>query len=78
MNKYKVHIRMGAYFLVSALITFGTLLDSIEYRNFSDLTSLEWLKLGLKSLLPSFVSLKAFLDTTVNTDKPQESEVIQG
>jgi hypothetical protein len=69
---------MGAYVFVTTVITFVSLIDSIEVRHFSDVSNLEWLKLLLKSLLPGFVSLKAFLDTTINNDKKTESEVIQG
>ena len=69
---------MSAYVFVTTVITFVTLLDTIEGRNFSDISNLEWVKLFLKSLLPGFVSLKAFLDTTINSDKKSESEVLQG
>ncbi len=69
---------MGSYVIVTTVITFVSLLDSIEGRNFSDVTNLEWVKLCLKSLLPGFVSLKAFLDTTINSNNKSESEVIQG
>ena len=78
MGKYNLYFRMGSYVIVTTVITFVSLLDSIEGRNFSDVTNLEWVKLCLKSLLPGFVSLKAFLDTTINTNNKSESEVIQG
>jgi hypothetical protein len=78
MGKYSLYFRMGAYVFVTTVITFVTLLDTIEGRNFSDISNLEWVKLFLKSLLPGFVSLKAFLDTTINSDKKAESEVLQG
>ena len=78
MGKYSLYIRMSAYVFVTTVITFVTLLDTIEGRNFSDISNLEWVKLFLKSLLPGFVSLKAFLDTTINSDKKSESEVLQG
>ena len=78
MGKYSLYFRMGAYVFVTTVITFVTLLDTIEGRNFSDISNLEWIKLCLKSLLPGFVSLKAFLDTTINSDKKAESEVLQG
>lgn len=78
MGKYNLYFRMGAYVIVTTVITFVSMLDTIEGRNFSDITNLEWVKLCLKSLLPGFVSLKAFLDTSINNNKKSESEVLQG
>jgi hypothetical protein len=69
---------MGAYVFVTTVITFVSLIDSIEVRHFSDVSNLEWLKLLLKSLLPGFVSLKAFLDTSINNKEKSENNVLEG
>jgi hypothetical protein len=70
---------MFLYVGVTTIITFVSLLDALQSHNFSDVSNLDWLKICLKSLLPGLVSLKAFLDTTINTNgKKIEIDVLQG
>ena len=68
------YAKMFLYTAVTGIITFVSLLDTIDVNHINDMNKIEWLKIILKSSLPSLVSLKAFLDTSVNAEvnnKPQ-------
>jgi hypothetical protein len=68
------YTKMFLYTAVTGIITFVSLLDTIDVNHLNDMNKIEWLKIILKSSLPSLVSLKAFLDTSVSTEvnnKPQ-------
>jgi len=68
------YTKMFLYTAVTGIITFVSLLDTIDVNHLNDMNKVEWLKIVLKSSLPSLVSLKAFLDTSVSTEvnnKPQ-------
>lgn len=57
---------MFLYVIVSTIISFISLLDSINVDDFHQISNLEWFKLVFKSFLPSLISVKAFLDTSVS------------
>lgn len=78
MTNFNLYLRMFLYVFITTVITFVSLLDTIDKSNLSDISNLDWMKICLKSLLPGFISLRAFLDTTINSNKKTESEVLQG
>ena len=78
MTNFNLYLRMFLYVFITTVITFVSLLDTIDKSNLSDISNLDWIKICLKSLLPGFISLRAFLDTTIKSNKKSESEVLQG
>ena len=73
MKNFEFFLKMFLYVFVTTIITFCSLVDTISADNLSAITGLEWMKIILKSLVPGLVSLKAFLDTTVSSNKVQIS-----
>ena len=73
MKNFEFFLKMFLYVFVTTIITFCSLVDTISADNLSAVTGLEWMKIILKSLVPGLVSLKAFLDTTVSSNKGQIS-----
>ena len=65
-----VYIKMALYTLVTAAATFFSLLDASKAISFDQLTSMDWFKIVGQSILPSLISLKAFLDPSAN-NKPE-------
>jgi len=63
-NNSKTYLRMFIYFGTSILITFFSLVDTIEADKISDLSQFEWIKLLVKSFVPSLISIKAYFDDT--------------
>jgi hypothetical protein len=63
-NNNKTYLRMFIYFGTSILITFFSLVDTIEADKITDLSQFEWIKLAVKSLVPSLISIKAYFDDT--------------
>jgi hypothetical protein len=41
-------------------------LDTIDSHTINTLTQFDWTKLILKSILPSLITVKAFIDPTIN------------
>ena len=66
---------MFLYVAVTTIITFCSLVDTIKADDIVNVNTLEWIKIILKSLVPGLVSLKAFLDTSVSSNK--ESSIIE-
>lgn len=60
----KIYFRMFAYVMLTTIVTFATLLDSV---NAEQITSFECFRLICKSFIPSLISLKAYFDTTTQT-----------
>ena len=65
----KLLLRMFLYVFISTIITFVSLIDTINVHNFNEVSNLDWIKICLKSLLPGLVSLKAFFDTSLSDDE---------
>jgi hypothetical protein len=63
-NNSKTYLRMFIYFATSILITFFSLVDTIEADKISDLSQFDWIKLLVKSFVPSLISIKAYFDDT--------------
>ena len=57
---------MTIYVLLTALITLITIVDTIDVETIKMFTTFDWVKLAVKSFIPSLVSLKAFLDTSID------------
>jgi len=74
MENFKLFSRMFFYVFVTTVITFVSLLDTVDSHHISDVTNLDWIKMGLKSVVPGLISLKAFLDTTVNNHQNSQDE----
>jgi hypothetical protein len=62
---YKLISRMFLYVFVSTIISFVSLIDTMDAHHFDQVTNLDWIKIVLKSLLPGLISLKAFMDTSM-------------
>lgn len=63
-NNSKTYLRMFIYFFTSILITFFSLVDTIDADKISDLSQFEWIKILVKSFIPSLISIKAYFDDT--------------
>ena len=62
----KTYIKMLFYFIITTVITFSTVLDTIDESHINNITVFEWVKMVLKSIIPSLVTIKAFVDPTAN------------
>lgn len=58
---------MLGYLLITALITLGTQLDSLNY-DVASLTTAHWIGIAIKSLMPGLVTVRAYFEL------PNESE----
>lgn len=70
VGDYKVYLKMFTYVFVTILITFLSLLDSVD--TLDSVTALQWVKMVAKSCIPGLISLKAFLDTSLNDNKSSQ------
>ena len=68
MNNYnnKIYIKMFFYFIVTTIITFSAVLDTLDTDSINTITTFTWVKLILKSIIPSLITIKAFIDPSVN------------
>jgi hypothetical protein len=77
-NNSKIYIKMFFYFIVTTLMTFATLLDTIDTHTINTITAFDWIKLSLKAIVPSLMTIKAFIDPSindlVNSNNPEKSE----
>lgn len=71
----KIYVKMFFYFIITTVITFSTVLDTIDASHINNMTVFEWIKMVLKSIIPSLVTIKAFVDPTANeiTNNPEQS-----
>jgi hypothetical protein len=60
---------MFLYVFVSTVISFVSLIDTVDAHYFDQVSNLDWIKIVLKSLVPGLISLKAFIDTSMNDEK---------
>ena len=60
---------MFLYVFISTIISFVSLVDTIDAHYFDQVSNLDWIKIILKSLTPGLISLKAFIDTSMNDEK---------
>lgn len=60
---------MFLYVFISTIISFVSLVDTIDAHYFDQVSNLDWIKIVLKSLTPGLISLKAFIDTSMNDEK---------
>jgi len=67
---FKLLGKMSLYVFVSTIISFVSLLDTLDAHYFDQVSNLDWIKIFFKSLAPGLISLKAFLDTSMNDNKP--------
>lgn len=61
--------KMSLYVFISTIISFVSLVDTLDAHYFDQISNLDWIKIFLKSLAPGLISLKAFLDTSINESK---------
>lgn len=79
-NNNKIYLKMAFYFIITTTITFVTLMDTIDSHTISSITTFEWVKLALKSAVPSLMTIKAFVDPSINemidkeTHKPEDNK----
>ena len=57
---------MFFYFIVTTIITFSAVLDTLDTDSINNITTFAWIKLILKSIVPSLITIKAFIDPSVN------------
>ena len=57
---------MFFYFIVTTIITFSAVLDTLDTDSINTITTFTWVKLILKSIIPSLITIKAFIDPSVN------------
>lgn len=69
-------LKMSLYVFISTIITFCSLVDTIDAHQFDHVSNLDWIKIGLKSLVPGMISLKAYLDNSLNDKNNVKSEDI--
>lgn len=60
---------MFLYVFISTIISFVSLVDTIDAHYFDQVSNLDWIKIFLKSLTPGLISLKAFIDTSMQDEK---------
>lgn len=60
---------MFLYVFISTIISFVSLVDTIDAHYFDQVSNLDWIKIVLKSLTPGLISLKAFIDTSMQDEK---------
>lgn len=68
-----MYLKMFFYVVLTMLITFFTLIDTMTVDQLKNLSNLEWIKLAIKSSLPALISLKAFFDDSAH-NKPEIKE----
>ena len=66
---------MFFYFTITTIITFSAVLDTLDTDSINNITTFAWVKLILKSLIPSLITIKAFVDPSVNEILNQNSEI---
>ena len=67
----KIYLRIFFYMVITMLISFFSLIDTMDIEKLKALTNIEWIKIAIKSSLPALISLKAYFDdsaTLKNTD----------
>lgn len=74
MQAWKCVGKMSLYVFISTIISFVSLIDTMDAHYFDQISDLDWIKIVMKSMVPGLISLKAYLDTSL-TDKPVESNV---
>lgn len=65
----KLFGKMFLYVFISTIISFVSLVDTIDAHYFDQVSNLDWIKIILKSVTPGLISLKAFIDTSMNDEK---------
>jgi len=65
-------LKMSLYVFISTIITFCSLVDTIDAHQFDAVSNLDWIKIGLKSLVPGMISLKAYIDNSLNEVKTEK------
>lgn len=60
--------KMSLYVFISTIISFVSLIDTLDAHYFDQISNLDWIKIFLKSLAPGLISLKAFLDPSINNN----------
>lgn len=70
---FKLLAKMSLYVFISTIISFVSLIDTLDAHYFDQISNLDWIKILLKSLAPGLISLKAFIDPSVTEQKPQSS-----
>lgn len=70
----KVYTRMIFYTCLTIAITFFSLIDTLDVTSLSSITQMDWIKLLSKSFATGLISLKAFLDDTVNKQEQNIEE----
>ena len=70
---FKLLAKMSLYVFISTIISFVSLIDTLDAHYFDQISNLDWIKILLKSLAPGLISLKAFIDPSVTEQKPQNS-----
>lgn len=70
---------MAFYFIITTTITFVTLIDTLDVHTVTAITTFEWVKLLLKSAVPSLMTIKAFVDPSINEmiekETPKQEEI---
>jgi hypothetical protein len=66
--------KMSIYVFISTVITFCSLVDTIDAHQFSQVSNLDWIKIILKSLVPGMISLKAYLDNSLIDEKKLQKQ----
>jgi hypothetical protein len=72
----KIYSRMIIYTFLTVIITFFSLIDTLDVHSLSSVSQMDWIKLLCKSFATGLISLKAFFDDTVN--KTQEKSTEEG
>jgi hypothetical protein len=65
---FKLLGKMFLYVFVSTVISFVSLIDTVDAHYFDQVSNLDWIKIFLKSLVPGLISLKAFIDTSMTDE----------
>ena len=65
-SAFSIYVKMFLYTFITMVITFFGLLDTLKVSSFDQISSMDWFKILGQSALPSLVSLKAFLDQSIN------------
>jgi hypothetical protein len=66
-------LKMSLYVFISTIITFCSLVDTIDAHQFDQVSNLDWIKIGLKSIVPGLISLKAYIDNSLNDKQTNQS-----
>ena len=74
MHTWKSILKMSLYVIVSGVISFISLLDTLNVEHINDISNMEWIKIVFKSILPGLVSVRAFLDTSFIDNKKDSNE----